>query len=111
MRRGEIYWANLDPTLGSEIRKTRPCLVVSNNVNNELAGTVTVLPITTSISRIYPFEVSLPSGTFGLKEPSKAKANQIRTISKERLGSQIGAVDQEVMKAVEKAILVHLEMT
>ena len=57
MKRGEIYFANLNPTVGSEIAKRRPVLIVSNNANNRAANTVTILPITSNVSRIYPFEV------------------------------------------------------
>jgi len=66
MRRGEIYYAELGPTIGSEINKRRPVLVVSNDANNRAAGTVTVLPITLKVSRIYPFEVALPPRESGL---------------------------------------------
>ena len=59
MKRGEIYYANLNPTVGSEAAKHRPVLIVSNNANNRAAGTVTILPITSSVSRVYPFEVLL----------------------------------------------------
>ena len=59
MKRGEIYYANLSPTVGSEIDKRRPVLVVSNDANNRAANTVTVLPITSNVTRVYPFEVLL----------------------------------------------------
>ena len=62
--KGEIYWANLSPTVGSEISKTRPVLIVSNDINNQFAATVSILPITSTTAKIYPFEVFL----------SKAKA-------------------------------------
>jgi mRNA interferase MazF len=77
MKRGEIYWAELSPTLGSEISKLRPVLIVSNNINNEFAATVTILPITSKTERIYPFEVLLQSGEGNLQSDSKIKANQI----------------------------------
>ncbi len=60
--KGEIYLADLNPTVGSEISKTRPVLVVSNNINNEYAATVTILPITSTTKKIYPFEIFLPKG-------------------------------------------------
>src|SRR5437667_393862 len=74
MRRGEIYYAELGPTVGREINKRRPVLVVSCDANNRAASTITVLPITSNVSRIYPFEVALPPTDSGLPNPSKAQA-------------------------------------
>ncbi|MBI4057376.1 MAG: type II toxin-antitoxin system PemK/MazF family toxin [Elusimicrobia bacterium] len=110
MKRGEIYWVNLDPTVGSEIKKTRPAVVVSNDLNNIHAQTVTVLPLSTSVDKVYPFEVLLKSGVYGNKEPSKVKANQIRTIDKQRLGQWIGLLPKEVMVEMDKAMRLHLDL-
>lgn len=85
MKCGEIYYANLSPTVGSETDKRRPVLIVSNDANNRAAKTVTVLPITSNVSRVYPFEVKLESQDSGLPKPSKVQAQQIRTISKQLL--------------------------
>src|SRR5574341_1440892 len=105
MRRGEIYYADLSPSMGSEINKRRPVLIVSNNANNRAAPTITVLPITSNVTRVYPFEVLLPSGKSGLPKESKALAQQIRTISRERLlPARAGALDAALMKAVDAAI-------
>ncbi len=109
-KRGEIYWANLDPTLGSEIAKTRPVLIVSNNINNQYAATVTVLPITSSTSRVYPYEVMVSPTESGLKNESKIKANQIRTIDKRRIGKQLGSLPMTKMEGINQAILIHLAM-
>ena len=68
MKRGEIYFANLDPTIGSEIKKKRPVLIVSNNANNKMASTITVVPITSNINKIYPFEVLLETKNSGLSK-------------------------------------------
>lgn len=110
IKRGEIYWVNLDPTVGAEIRKTRPALVVSNDVNNLHAQTVTVLPMTTSVEKVYPFEVLLEGGSCGFPEPSKAKANQIRTVDKRRLGRLVGMAPDSVMRRVEDAVRLHLAL-
>lgn len=80
MKRGEIYYANLSPTVGSEIDKSRPVLVVSNDANNPAANTVTILPITSNITRVYPFEVLLNPEDSGLSKSSKVQVQQIRTI-------------------------------
>lgn len=76
MRRGEIYYADLSPTVGSEINKRRPVLIVSNDANNRAANTVTVLPITSNVSKTYPFEVALEPTESGLPKASKAQAHQ-----------------------------------
>jgi mRNA interferase MazF len=111
MRRGEIYYADLSPTIGSEIDKRRPVLIVSNDANNRAAGTVTVLPITSNVSRVYPFEVLLPPKESGLPKPSKVQAQQIRTISKERLrGSAVARLNITFMRRAEDAIRLHLDL-
>ena len=71
MKRGDIYWTNLDPTIGAEISKTRPALIVSNEINNKFANTVTVLPITSNIRKVFPFEVLITKEESGLDKDSK----------------------------------------
>lgn len=111
MKRGEIYFADLSPTQGSEINKRRPVLIVSNDANNRAANTVTVLPIASNTARVYPFEVLLPAKKSGLPRDSKALAQQIRTISKERLlPERAGALEPKLMHAVEAAIKLHLAL-
>ena len=98
MKRGEIYYANLSPTVGSEIDKRRPVLVVSNDANNRAANTVTILPITSNVTRVYPFEVLLNPEDSGLSKPSKVQAQQVRTISKQRITSDaVGSFSEEIM--------------
>jgi mRNA interferase MazF len=108
--KGEIYLADLNPTVGSEIAKTRPVLIVSNDINNQYAATVTIVPITSTTEKIYPFEVFLPQGEANLTNDSKAKANQIRTIDKLRLRKQLGKINEEILREIERAILIHLEI-
>lgn len=111
MKRGEIYYANLDPTLGTEIQKKRPVLIISNNANNKVSAVITVLPITSNVTKIYPFEVELPAKTSGLKKNSKIQCQQIRTISKLRLGSKVqGYADSTIMQHVEAALKLHLDL-
>ena len=102
--------ANLDPTLGSEIAKTRPVLIVSNNISNQFSSTVTVLPITSKTEKIYPYEVLISAEESGLLHPSKIKANQIRTIDKLRLGKKIGELNADKIEEVERSILIHLSI-
>jgi mRNA interferase MazF len=107
IRRGDVWLVNFDPTMGAEVRKRRPAVVVSNDLNNELAPLVTVVPLSTNVSRIYPFEVRIPRET-GMRKVSKAMANQIRTVSKKRVLRKLGLLPAEIMTAVEGAILLHL---
>jgi mRNA interferase MazF len=110
MKRGEIYFANLDPTVGSEIRKKRPVLVVSNNANNKAASTITIVPITSKTSKIYPFEVLLETKDCGLPKISKAQCHQIRTISKMRIvGKAAGLANKEIMLKINNALQLHLD--
>jgi mRNA interferase MazF len=111
MKRGEIYFANLDPTIGSEIRKKRPVLIISNNANNKVALTVTIIPITSNTTKVYPFEVLLEMNKSGLPKRSKAQCQQIRTISKLRIDkNKIGIVSTEIMERIHTALKLHLNM-
>lgn len=109
MKRGDLFFADLSPTVGPEINKRRPVLIVSNNANNRSASTVTVLPLTSNVSRVYPFEVALTAGESGLPKDSKVQAQQIRTIAKERIqGVAVGHLELDRMQAVEAALRLHL---
>ena len=111
MKRGEVWFANLNPTIGSETAKRRPVLIVSNDANNRASATITIVPITSQIARVYPFEVSLPKGAAGLAKASKAQAQQIRTISRERIsGKRVGILSAEEMTRVDAALRLHLSL-
>jgi mRNA interferase MazF len=109
-RRTEIRLVSLEPVIGSEIGKTRPALVISNDKNNEFASTITLIPISTTLSKVYPFEVRISNKDSGLLKDSKIKCNQIRTVDKTRLQKKIGEVQNNYMEKVEKALLVHLDI-
>lgn len=112
MKRGEIYFADLDPTVGGEIRKKRPVLIVSNNANNKNASTITIVPITSNTSKVYPFEVLLEMSDSGLTKSSKAQCHQIRTISKTRIkGKEVGCVNKNIMLKVNTALKLHLDFS
>ncbi|MDB9349073.1 type II toxin-antitoxin system PemK/MazF family toxin [Nodularia spumigena] len=111
MKRGEIYLANLSPAVGSEMDKRRPVLIVSNDANNNASNTVTILPITSNINRVYPFEVLLNPEDSGLSKPSKVQAQQVRTISKQRiLGDMVGCLSQDLIALVNAALKLHLAL-
>ena len=107
-KRGEIWQVSLEPVEGHEIGKTRPALVISNDKNNEYSSTVTLIPITASIEKIYPFEVFISGEDSGLPLNSKIKCNQIRTVDKLRLLKIVGGISTEIIKKVEEALLIHI---
>lgn len=107
--RGDIFLASLDPVIGHEISKTRPVIVVSNDISNKHSGTVTIIPVTSQhLKKIYPFEVYISSETTQLEKNSKGKADQIRTIDKARLIKPLGKLASDQMKMLDQAIRVHL---
>ena len=113
MRRGEIVTVSLDPARGSEASKTRPAVVVSNDAANATAtrlgrGVVTVVPVTSSTARIYPFQVLLPARQTGLPHDSKAQAEQIRSVAVERIGKSIGQLPASLVLELDQALRVHL---
>jgi mRNA interferase MazF len=110
MKKGEIFFANLAPTLGSEVKKTRPVLIVSNDVNNKISSLLTVIPLTSQTDKVYPFEVFLDKKHSKLSKDSKAQCNQIRTISKIRLqaGKPVGKITSALMEKIHQAIQLHL---
>ena len=108
-RRGEIYWVNLDPTVGTEIAKTRPSLVISNDIGNEYSSRVIVAPATSgSTGRVYPFEVPVPAGEGGFDRASKVLLDQIRTVDRRRLGALVGSLSALRMHQVDRAIRLSL---
>jgi len=115
MRRGQIRVVDLAPARGAEADKRRPAVIVSNDGANRMAstlghGVLTVVPVTSSVERVYPFQVLLPSGTAGLKRDSKAQAEQVRAIAVERIGDLLGSLPDEAMAALDGALRLHLAL-
>jgi mRNA interferase MazF len=108
-KRGDIYLVNFDPTIGHEVKKSRPALIITNNINNEYSPVLTVIPLSSNISRVYPFDVLLPT-VKGLDKESKIMVNQIRTVDKKRLIKRLSTVTQDTLKKVEIAIKIHFDM-
>lgn len=115
MRRGDICLADLEPVRGSEANKTRPAVVVSNDRVNAVAtrsgrGVVTVVPVTSNVDRVYPFQTRLSAEASGLRCDSKAQAEQVRSISVERLGRIVGRVPPRLMVELDEALRLHLQL-
>jgi mRNA interferase MazF len=106
MKRGEVWWVEFDPSVGSEIRKTRPAVIVSNDAANRNLLRVVVVPITSNTDRQYPGEALVTLA----EKPGKAMADQIMAADKSRLKNKICTLSKADMLAVENAILVHLGM-
>ena len=106
MKRGELWWVEFDPSVGSEIRKTRPAIIISNDAANRNLTRVMVMPLSSNISRIYPGEVLVELDG----RQSKAMADQIMAADKKRLKGPLGMLSRAAMDDVEQAIKLHFGM-
>jgi len=108
-KKGDIYLVNFDPTIGHEVKKSRPAVVITNDINNEYSQILTVIPLSSNTTRVYPFEVLIPAGKW-VDTESKVMVNQIRSIDKKRLIKKLSSVPSEVIKKIEAAIRLHFDM-
>jgi len=106
MNRGEVWWIRFDPSVGGEIRKTRPAIILSSDRSNKYLNRVQVVPLTSKVDRLYPSEVFV---TLEGKK-SKAIADQLTTTSKLRLVSMIGRLSESDLRAVESAVRRQLDL-
>ncbi len=108
-RRGEVWLVRFDPTIGAEIRKTRPAVVIQNDVGNRAASTTIVAAVTSQVTEpLYPFEVLITAGDGGLGKRSAVLLDQIRTIDRARLVRRVGVLHAETLGRVDQALLVSL---
>jgi mRNA interferase MazF len=115
MRRGEIRLVDLDPARGTEANKRRPAVIVSNDGANSTAnrlgrGVIAVVPATSNIDRVYPFQVLLRASETGLDRDSKAQAEQVRSVAVERIGPRVGVVPPALLSSLDEALRLHLAL-
>ncbi len=105
-KRGDIYWIQLDPTIGTEIQKTRSCLILSNNSQNKRGTRVIAAPITSKMKNVYPFEAKI----IIKGRECKVLLDQLRALDSRRMGSKIDSIDSSTMFTVEEALKVALDL-
>jgi mRNA interferase MazF len=115
MQRGDIVAVDLEPVRGAEADKRRPAVVVSNDMANATArrlgrGVITVVPVTSSTDRLFPFQVLLPRSETGLRRDSKAQVEQVRSIAIERVHGRLGVVPAARMRDIDEALRLHLAL-
>ena len=115
MRRGEIRLVDLDPSRGAEADKRRPAVIVSNDGANTTAerlgrGVITVVLVTSNVTRVYPFQVMLDAASTGLDRDAKAQAEQVRSVAVERIGRLLGALTGDLVAALDEALRLHLAL-
>ncbi len=115
MLRGEVRLVDLDPARHGEANKRRPAVVVSNDRANATAtrlgrGVVTIVPLSSNLSNVHPFQVALPAEETGLRVDSKAQAEQVRSVSVERIGHPLGLVPAQLMAKLDDALRLHLQL-
>ena len=106
MNRGDVWWVNFEPSIGGEIRKKRPAIIVSNNAANKFLNRVQVIPITSNTDRLFPSEAFVTI----VGKKGKAMADQLATVSKQRLSKRIGSVSNDEMDMVAEAIKTQLDL-
>ena len=106
MKRGEVWWVSFDPSIGGEIRKQRPAVIISNNAANQYLNRVQVVPLTSSVGKLYPSEAYI---TLRGKK-AKAMADQLTTVSKKRLINQAGSISKTELESLKRAIMLQLDL-
>lgn len=106
MQRGEVWWVNFDPSVGGEIQKQRPALILSNDASNKHLNRLQVIPLSTRVERLYPSEVVVTLNG----KPHKAMADQLTTVSKVRLSDRIGRLAAADLVQVERVVKLQLDL-
>ena len=106
MKRGDVYWVNFDPAIGSEITKMRPAVIISNNISNISISRVQVIPLTSNTSKVYPCETLV----FVKNKMAKAMADQITTVDKLRINNLIGVLTSQELKTINNILKLQLDL-
>jgi mRNA interferase MazF len=110
-KRSKVYLVNLDPTIGSEIKKTRPAVIIQNDVGNQYSPITIIAPITSDDKAVYPIEVEVKLPEGGLDHNSLILTNQIRAIDQKRLVKRLGQLSEQTMRKVDQAIIISLALS
>jgi mRNA interferase MazF len=110
VKKGDIHLVNFDPTIGAEVKKIRPAVIVSNDINNTNSPIISIAPITSNASKVYSFEVEIPAGTGGMKTKSKVMVNQTRAIDKARLIKLMGKLTGQYLDKINRALKLHYDL-
>jgi len=106
-KRGDVYWISLDPTVSSETRKTRPCVIISNDAQNKKSARVIVAPVTSNAKKVYPFEAKASVNG----REVKVMLDKLRSVDKSRIGAHLTSFDATTMLAIDTAIKVALDLS
>ena len=109
IKRGQVFLVNFDPTIGAEAKKTRPAVIVSNDINNAHSPIVSIAPVTSNVTRVYSFEVEIPPQKGGLHHHSKVMVNQTRAVDKVRIMRRLGTLPHKIMLEVDAALKLHYD--
>jgi len=110
IKRGDVFLVNFDPTVGAEAKKIRPAVVVSTDINNAHSPIISISPITSNVTKVYSFEVEIPSGTAGLRSRSKVMVNHTRAVDKLRLLKKLGHLSEGIIEDINQAIKLHYDL-